>query len=154
MKHLILSSIIALLLTALAVSTADGVIDFHQIKQGNLRYFESEQVLREWVETHKLSVVLISSNGCWNLTDRFPGDPRYDCDDYAEDLRRLAEADGYILTPVPVENGQIWGVQVIYSDYYTRMKRTVGNWTMVGNTYYYVEPFPLESKVIRICDAD
>ncbi len=120
-------------------------VDFHQQPMGAPRYFESEEILREWVATHKLSIVMIGGGSL----NGYQTDPRYDCDEYAEDLRRLAESEGYILTPVPVQSGCIWNIKVIDA-----LDRHVGCWTMVDNTYYYVEPFPSKSCVVRIINAD
>ncbi len=140
---IIVFSLSIILLALLSIASAP---DFHQVPMGELRYFENEEILREWVSTHKLSIVMI---GGGSLIGANPSDPRYDCDEYAEDLRRLAESEGYILTPVPVMSGCIWNIKVIDVP-----DKHVGNWTMVGNTYYYVEPFPSKSCVVRIINAD
>ncbi len=145
MKRKLVPMLLAALIIFGAMSSLAFTIDFHQQPMGELRYFETETILREWVASHELSIVMIGGGSLQN----YNADPRYDCDEYAEDLRRLAEKDGYILTPVPVFSGSIWSVRVSDAPMFH-----VGCWTMVGNTYYYVEPFPLKSSVVRIMDAD
>lgn len=116
-----------------------------------LRWWPSIETLEQWVSENRLPVVLIAdSNGVIDL--RSPrSDPRYDCDDYSEDLIELAERDGYRLMEVPVVNGMIFGTKVTNVPRYH-----VGTWTKVNNTYYYIEPVPGQglADVIEVIAAD
>ncbi len=130
---------------AFASDYDSSAVDFHRVPMGSLRQFASEDELRNWVKNHKLSVVIFSGQSLRGG----PSDPRYDCDEYAEDYRRLAERDGFVLGICPVNCGNVWGVHVI-----DVANNHVGNLAQIGNTYYYVEPFPPNSRVVRIIDAD
>ena len=145
MKRLFIAIVILLFLMPNFVYA----VDFHQVPMGKLKYFDTEDALRTWVAENKLGVVLIADKDGNIPLNNYPTDPRYDCDDYAEDLRRLAESQGYIIMLAPVAYGMIWGVEVIDIPGFH-----MGNWTMVGTIAYYVEPYPPKSRVVRIRDVD
>lgn len=113
-----------------------------------LQWWPSVEALREWAAENELPIVIIvDSNGVIDLVNPRV-DPRYDCDDYAEDLVKLAEKDGWRLMEVPVQNGMIWGIKVTDT-----LELHVGTWTKINNEYYYVESIP-PHKVVRILPAD
>ena len=145
MKRLIIAIIVSLIF----MPTVAYAVDFHSVPMGNLKYFDTEEALRAWVAENKLSVVLIADKDGNIPLNNYPTDPRYDCDDYAEDLRRLAESQGYIIMLAPVAYGMIWNIPVIDIP-----GLHMGNWTLVGTIAYYIEPYPPKSRVVRIMDVD
>uniref|UniRef100_A0A6H2A374 Uncharacterized protein n=1 Tax=viral metagenome TaxID=1070528 RepID=A0A6H2A374_9ZZZZ len=132
MKTILLAIIIILLTGGYAYADSD-----------KLEWFESEEQLRQWVDENHLTLMMtVNSEGMKASTT-------YDCDDYAEDLVKLAESQGYRLMECPVRNGYVWNRKVI-----NIYGMHVGCWTKVNNVYYYIEPNPLMSKVIKIIEAD
>lgn len=89
-----------------------------------LRNFESIPALREWLAKN---MVVRWAAGGQNL----------DCEDYAADIQQKAYGDGYNIWQAPVTGGQIWGIRVTGVDDYH-----MGNMTLIGETFYYIETSP------------
>lgn len=111
--------------------------------------FDDVDTAKEWILSHTLPIVIFGDRPN-NLINN-AHDPRYDCDDYADDYESLALSDNISLWQCPVTNGYIWGVKV--------SKETgnhVGLWTKINDTYYYIEPQPIndELRFIKVMDAD
>ncbi len=110
--------------------------------------FNDPDIARDWVLSHTLPVVIIA-DGWSDLTNI--ADPRYDCDDYADDYESLALSAGISLWQAPVTDGQIWGVKVS-----NVTGNHVGLWTKINGTFYYVEPQPVDSewRFVELMRAD
>ena len=109
-----------------------------KIRSG-LQWWPSVEALQAWVSKNKLPVVLIADEtGKINLVNP-RSDPRYDCDDYADDLVEAAERDGYRLMEIPIENGRVavWKTKVTDT-----LEPHIGTWTKIGNIFYYIKPVP------------
>lgn len=113
--------------------------------------FASAEIARKWVLSHKLPVVLIADEQ-GVISSQSVNNPKYDCDDYADDFEKLALAAGISLWQAPVTNGTIWGVQVTENI----RGNHVGLWTKIDGVYYYIEPGPAkdEWRFIKIMSAD
>jgi hypothetical protein len=111
--------------------------------------FTDVDAAKEWVLSHKLPVVIIADRPNNLVSPKH--DPRYDCDDYADDYEALALSENISLWQAPVTNVCIWGVRVAEGS-----GNHVGMWTKIGNAYYYIEPQPIDDKwrFIKIMDAD
>ncbi len=93
-----------------------------------LRYFKDQVEAQAWFD--KLRVTVFSPNVCQIV---------------AHDIMKLAIKDGYIVYPVPVYQGRIWGVKVT-----SIIEYHMGVLVPVGEFYYYVEITEPEMKVIQI----
>jgi len=115
------------------------------------RRFPDVDSAKGWTLSHALPVVLIADSSGVVRLDKSGHDPRYDCDDYADDYEMLALSDNISLWQAPVTNGRIWGVRVSNTT-----GNHVGMWTKIDNTYYYIEPQPVEDKwrFVKIMEAD
>ena len=140
--------VLVLLIAWLYIAPVTGV---YSHPDGELRFFQSEQELRDWVDDNQLPIVLIAnSEGTISFLNPMH-DPCYDCDDYALEMVVRAELDGYRMYECPVSrNGLVFG--------YTRVRSGdidphVGCWTRVEDTYYYIEPMP-PTKIVKLCDID
>ena len=111
--------------------------------------FTDKVVAEEWVLSHTLPVVIIADRANNLVNPAF--DPRYDCDDYADDYETLALSESISLWQAPVTNGRIWGVKVSNTT-----GNHVGLWTKIDGVFYYVEPQPIADqwRFVKIMEAD
>lgn len=112
--------------------TPDPVI---QIVPQQARWFESMEELETWLDAHPPTRRFYADeNG--NLG----ADPRWDCEDYGEELQREALEDGYLLPVLPM------GI------FLPAPGPHVANWTWIDGQTYSVEPQNGEIKWILNLD--
>jgi len=110
-----------------------------------LREFESLGELEGWLDENIGPIVFIGST---NLSSPL-SDPRFDCDDYAERLQKRALNNGYYMSLQLVEDGHIFGIEVL-----DMPEAHMGCLTMIGNDIYYIEPLPPNKAIIRVASRD
>ena len=124
MKHLLTSTIIAVLIASLVAVGLVFCCPLADVKAENdigtipPRLFQSEAELEQWLEPYGIH-------------------RGQDCDDAALELYHDALQDGYILWPVPVYKGKVMNEPVIPTK--LSGKRHFGLWTWIGNDIYYVD---------------
>ncbi len=96
-----------------------------------LRYFKDQVEAQAWFD--KLRVTVFSPNVCQIV---------------AHDIMKLAIKDGYIVYPVPVYQGRIWGIKVTSITEYH-----MGILVPACEFYYYVEIVDEDMKVKQIRDG-
>jgi len=104
-------------------------------KHRDYRNFESLSEFTEWADG-KIAVYIVTGK-------------EIDCDDYAMRLQRLAADDGYLISCQIVYNGKVYN-QIVSDSKTLHM----GNLIVVSNNIYYVEPQPIDYRIVRLCYLD
>ena len=96
------------------------------------REWKSLAELTGWVEEHETSLLFI-------------GDSEVDCDDFATRMQREAYKDGYFLSVQLIENGILNNYRVF--DY---PELHMGNFAIVSNNMYYIEPQGQHFRIVFV----
>ena len=116
------------------VLVVEKVIEIKEIRY-TPRWFNSLEELTTWYWMTQAVIVR------WSF---------WDCDDWAIELQRQALEDGYLLPLAPVYMNRIFDTYLPFGF----AEAHVGNWTLIGNDWYYVEPQPVKNPIIKIAKRD